>query len=90
MRICLFLSFSFCGVRTSDFCFGDIQHFRCYAANVDDRDLYSHKAKQASDQMLVGWLVWLGAVLRVCPCVTYEFKSVSYHLIAKNQTQNLT
>ena len=40
--------------------------------------------------VLVGWLVWLGAVLRVCPCVTYEFKSVSYHLIAKNQTQNLT
>ena len=51
MRICLFLSFSFCGEQASDFCFDDIQHFRCYAANVNDRDLYSHKAKQASDQM---------------------------------------
>ena len=38
----------------------------------------------------VGCLVWLGAVLLVCPCVTYEFKSVSFHLIEKNQTQNLT
>ena len=39
---------------------------------------------------LLTWFGLFGAVLRVCPCVTYEFKSVSYHLVAKNQTQNLT
>ena len=36
---------------------------------------------------LVGWLVVVGAVLRVFPCATFEIKSVSYHLIAKNQTE---
>ena len=29
MRICSLLSFSFSGVRASDFCFDDTQHFRC-------------------------------------------------------------
>ena len=36
---------------------------------------------------LVGWLVVVGAVLRVFPCATFEIKSVSYHLIAKNLTE---
>ena len=37
-------------------------------------------------EVLVGWLVVVGAILRVFPCATFEIKSVSYHLIAKNQT----
>ena len=33
-----------------------------------------------------GW-IWDGAVRRIFPCVTYELKSESPHLIAKNQTE---
>ena len=56
--------------------------------------LYSVTSDNTSESQYKKFgLVWFGlfgAVLRVCPCVTYESKSVSYHLIAKNQTQNLT
>ena len=37
--------------------------------------------------VLVGWLVVGGAVRRVFPCATFEIKSESYHLIAKNLTE---
>ena len=36
---------------------------------------------------LVGWLVVVGAVLRVFPFPTFEIKSERYHLIAKNLTE---
>ena len=37
--------------------------------------------------VLVGWLVVGGAVRRIFPCATFEIKSESYHLIAKNLTE---
>ena len=42
--------------------------------------------KELHHRWMDGW-IWDGAVRRIFPCVTYELKSESPHLIAKNQTE---